>query len=166
MFSFSFELQTGYFASRLVSSWGIAELTSDMVLISWSLCFLLSNKKSMDCKIKARHLKGTEFLPSCCYTSYLLSRTPKLHNHCFSLVAIHYLLRLSHLGLLTKEASPWKRSQSVLILVGRIANISPEKCNFFSKITLFDLLWLMNIDLSASWKVWKVHPGSLTRRTK
>lgn len=102
---------TGYFASRLASSWGIAELTSDMVLISRRLCFLLSTKKSLDYKIKARHLKGMRFLPTCCYTSYLLSLTPKLHNCCFSLVTICCLLRLSHLGLLTKETSPGKEAK-------------------------------------------------------
>lgn len=108
---FFFICVTGYFASRLASSWGIAELTSDMVLISWRLCFLLSTKKSLDYRIKARHLKGMMFLPPRCYTSYLLSLTPKLHNCCFSLVTICYLLRLSHFGLLSKEASPGKEAK-------------------------------------------------------
>lgn len=57
-------------------------------------------------------------------------------------MAICCLLRLSHLELLKKEASQWKRSQSVPILLGRIANMSPEKWNFFIKIwfTLVDEL--------------------------
>lgn len=32
MLSFSFGLKTGYFASRLMSSWAIAEVTSDIGL--------------------------------------------------------------------------------------------------------------------------------------
>lgn len=99
---FSFGVRTGYFVSRLMSSWGIA---GDFRYGLGMMKTLLSsvNQKNLNDKIKAGQLKGKGLLPPWCYTSHLLSLTPKLHSHCVLLVVVCSLLIWSRLCTLLKQ---------------------------------------------------------------